>query len=633
MSRTFCAPPHISAQSATVARSATRWSGAQPMSFSPRRAAPGTATSSSTTSQSLRVWSIVGRSFTSRPRDPLGTRNSETPSSGVLPSRVRATTTRTSARCASGTKSFTPESVKPEPPAFAFTVTPPASQRAFGSAHASVAFAWPWLIFGSHVFFCSAEPASKMASPPRRTVAKYGPGMTARPISSISTVRSTKPSPLPPCSSGKTSPSQPCSAIFFQKSSVTPAGSSMRLRTNSDGHSFSRNFRAVERSSSCSSLKPKSIALPLYRPALPFREAEHALADDVLLDLRRAALDRVRARAEERVVPEPAVHRAVRALRELRVGPLDLHRELLELLMRLHPAHLARGRLRTGQLPAQEARDRARAGEPQALRVDPELRELLAHDRALGDDAPVLLHPPRHVDDVVQRDPEPHLKAEAERQPLVHERGEPDLPAVVEPAEDLRLVHAHVVEEDLVELVVAGDLLERLHRHPGRVHVEEEVRDALVLGRVGVRPREQHHPVGDVRDGGPHLLAVDDEVLAVLHRARLQRREVAPRVRLGVALTPDLLAREDLRRVPPLLLVRAPGDDRRARHADAEDVQDGRRLRERHLLLEDHLLHEREPGAPGLLRPREPDEAVVVELALPLAQELVGVGPGQVPPG
>ena len=41
------------------------------------------------------------------------------------------------------------------------------------------------------------------------------------------------------------------------------------------------------------------------------------------------------------------------------------------------------------------------------------------------------------------------------------------------------------VEEHLVELGVAGDLAERAHRDAGRVHVEQEVGDALVLGRVG----------------------------------------------------------------------------------------------------------------------------------------------------
>src|SRR5687767_55731 len=118
-------------------------------------------------------------------------------------------------------------------------------------------------------------------------------------------------------------PSQPCSASLPQNSSVTPASSAMRLRTNSDVHSFSRNLRAVARSISCSSLNPKSISF-----VLPFREPEDALADDVLLHFRRAALDRVGARAQERVLPHAAVDGEIGAARELGIRPLDLHREL-----------------------------------------------------------------------------------------------------------------------------------------------------------------------------------------------------------------------------------------------------------------------------------------------------------------
>src|SRR5262247_4611281 len=130
------------------------------------------------------------------------------------------------------------------------------------------------------------------------------------------------------------SPSQPWSARLAEKSSVTPAGSSIRARTNPDVHSFSRNLRAVERSSSCSWLNPKSMGLVLGK-------AEHALGDDVLLDLGRPALDRVGAGAEERVGPHAALDRPVRALHELRVRPFDLHRDLLQPLMRVDPRHLA----------------------------------------------------------------------------------------------------------------------------------------------------------------------------------------------------------------------------------------------------------------------------------------------------
>ena len=56
----------------------------------------------------------------------------------------------------------------------------------------------------------------------------------------------------------------------------------------------------------------------------------------------------------------------------------------------------------------------------------------------------------------------------------------------------------------------------------------------------------------------------------------------------------------------------------------AEDVEHRRRLGERHLLLEDHLLHEREPAAARFLRPGQADEAGLVQLPLPAAEQLVG---------
>src|SRR5207247_2023680 len=54
-------------------------------------------------------------------------------------------------------------------------------------------------------------------------------------------------------------PNHPCSASFCQKASVIAAGSAMRWRTKAAGHSFSKNFLALVRSSSCSSVKPISM--------------------------------------------------------------------------------------------------------------------------------------------------------------------------------------------------------------------------------------------------------------------------------------------------------------------------------------------------------------------------------------
>src|SRR5690242_14843404 len=120
-----------------------------------------------------------------------------------------------------------------------------------------------------------------------------------------------------------------------------PSGVSMRRRTVSEPHSFSKNFRAVLRRSSCSSLKPKFMALA-------FREAEHALADDVALDLGGTALDGVGPRAQEGVLPEAVGHRPLAAVAQLAERALDLHGQLLHALVAFHPHHLAGGGLGAG---------------------------------------------------------------------------------------------------------------------------------------------------------------------------------------------------------------------------------------------------------------------------------------------
>src|SRR6185295_5326753 len=78
---------------------------------------------------------------------------------------------------------------------------------------------------------------------------------------------------------------------------------------------------------------------------LAFREAEHALAADVALDLGGAAFDRVGPRAQKGVLPEAVRDRPGAAVGELAERALDLHGQLLHALVALHPHHLARGGL------------------------------------------------------------------------------------------------------------------------------------------------------------------------------------------------------------------------------------------------------------------------------------------------
>src|SRR4029450_8612538 len=94
MSRTFWAPPHISAQRATHARSSTRSSGFHPRPGAPSSASGPRVTSVRVTSQSFRVWSIVGSSLTSTPRAVRGTRERVNPAPPAAPPGRAAHTIR-----------------------------------------------------------------------------------------------------------------------------------------------------------------------------------------------------------------------------------------------------------------------------------------------------------------------------------------------------------------------------------------------------------------------------------------------------------------------------------------------------------------------------------------------------------
>ena len=100
---------------------------------------------------------------------------------------------------------------------------------------------------------------------------------------------------------------------------------------------------------------------------------------------------------------------------------------------------------------------------------------------------------------------------------------------------------------------------------PGRLHVDDEVRDALVLRRVGVGAGQADAPARELRVRRPHLLTREQPAVVDAHGARLQRREVGAGVGLAEQLAPDLVGGEDRRQPALLLLVGAVREQRRAR--------------------------------------------------------------------
>ena len=157
---------------------------------------------------------------------------------------------------------------------------------------------------------------------------------------------------------------------------------------------------------------------------------------------------------------------------------------------------------------------------------------------------------------------------------------------------------------------------------PGRLHVDEEVGDAAVLRRIRVGAGEHEHPVGGMRAGGPDLLAVDDEVVAIADGASLEAGEVGAGAGLAVALAPAALRREGcaprcsffcsslpwMMMVGPIMEVPMPPTFMRAGLGE--------------LLVHDELLHHAEAGAAVFLRPGGCDPTLGGELPAPFLHHL-----------
>ena len=221
----------------------------------------------------------------------------------------------------------------------------------------------------------------------------------------------------------------------------------------------------------------------------------------------------------------------------------------------------------------------------------------------------------RQLEQLVDVEP---ARGHAHGQPLVHQGGQRRLPAVADLAQALRIGHAHVGEEHLVEVGAAGDLLDRPRLDTRALHVQEEHGQPLVLGHIGVGAGDDDAPVAVMRAGGPDLLAVDDPVVAVALRLGADARDVGTGGRLGEELAPDLLAVKRRLHVALELVLGRVGHHRGNAHAQA-DVEEAQRYQEvRFLLLVDHLLDRRAALTAIFLRPGDARVAGGGLLGLPL---------------
>ncbi len=158
-----------------------------------------------------------------------------------------------------------------------------------------------------------------------------------------------------------------------------------------------------------------------------------------------------------------------------------------------------------------------------------------------------------------------------------------------------------------------------------------------MLGGVGLGPEQAEHVVGGLRFAGPDLVTVDPPAVAVQNRAARQRREIAPRSRLAVPLTPaKVTAKRRGNEAKPLLFAAAV-EQSRGEHGGPDTPDVARRAGGAELLIENHVLERirRLLGAPVEAR-KAPvnvaarERALAEELLLPLRRKL-RVGAAQRP--
>src|SRR6185437_6810059 len=444
---------------------------------------------------------------------------------------------------------------------------------------------------------CAAVPASVSALAPMSAVAKSGVAARLCPAASITWPRPTQPNSLPPCASGTRKPAQPSSTICRHRGSEKPNASlsSRSLRSAATGERLAKKSSAVARTRASSGLSTSAIAASI-------RQAKHALGDDVELDLGGAAFDRIRLGAQPfpcrpQLLRCEAVAFPAQGLRA-EAGEQQLEFPLVELgaVELEHGGGGTRCAAGLGLLGGAALRQEEGAlihfmrGDAVAQHGIGDAAVALA-DITLGESCERPVGAP-----LALADRGDHLA-------LMLQEALRDRPALIEPADEIAQRHADILEEGLAERRGAADQPDRPRAHAGIGHVDEDEADALVLFCERVGAHQAEDPIRLVGVGGPDLVAVDQEMLALRHRARLQAGEVGARLGLAIALAPADLAARDPRQMRALLLLAAGFEQHRAQHPDAEALQRRPAIEPPHLFLEDARFAGNETAAAILLGP------------------------------
>ena len=154
----------------------------------------------------------------------------------------------------------------------------------------------------------------------------------------------------------------------------------------------------------------------------------------------------------------------------------------------------------------------------------------------------------------------------------MHQGSDQDFPTLIFGSDQIGPGHSDFLKKDFVELGIARHLDQRSNRHARRVHIHGQTAYPPVFGRIGVGADKKLDEIRPVGKAGPDFLAVDHKIVSVLYGPRLHRRQVRPRIRLGQALTPDFVARQNPGQIALLLLLGPPMNQGRTRHHQPERI-------------------------------------------------------------
>ncbi len=107
---------------------------------------------------------------------------------------------------------------------------------------------------------------------------------------------------------------------------------------------------------------------------------------------------------------------------------------------------------------------------------------------------------------------------------------------------------------------------DRTHFDARGLHINQEEGDPLLDFRIRVGPGQAENPVSELSKGRPGFLTVNNVMITIAHRFGFQAGKVRARTRLGIALTPPVLAIVNAGQEALLLFFVSVGVNNRANH-------------------------------------------------------------------